>query len=165
MRPWTFAFSRASVTEIDTPLLVVNLFEGVTQPSGATGAVDAALGGQISRLIADGEITGEPATITVIHNARQQAALKARRVAVVGLGKRRAEFDSLENVRVGAGARRAQGARPKLDSFATIVHGAGSGGLDPDDAARATIESLDPGAVSLRTVQRSHEVQAPGRQR
>ena len=59
---------RVSVTEIETPLLVVNLFEGVTQPGGATGAVDTALGGQISQLIADGEITGEPATVTVIHN-------------------------------------------------------------------------------------------------
>ena len=56
---------RMSVTEIETPLLVVNLFEGVTQPGGATGAVDTALGGQISQLIADGEITGEPATVTV----------------------------------------------------------------------------------------------------
>src|SRR5919198_1454645 len=74
-----------SVTEIETPLLVVNLFEGVTSPGGATGAVDTALGGQISRLIADGEIRGEAATITVIHNPGA-SGLKARRVAVVGLG-------------------------------------------------------------------------------
>ena len=59
---------QASVTDIETPLLVVNLFEGVTQPGGATGAVDAALGGQISQLIADGEITGEAGSVTVIHN-------------------------------------------------------------------------------------------------
>src|SRR5260370_3148538 len=80
---------QASVTDIDTPLLVVNLFEGVSQPGGATGAVDHALGGQISQLIADGEISGEPATITVIHHAQNSnadAGLKAKRVAVVGLG-------------------------------------------------------------------------------
>ena len=47
---------RVSVTEIETPLLVVNLFEGVTQPGGATAAVDTALGGQISQLIAEGEM-------------------------------------------------------------------------------------------------------------
>jgi hypothetical protein len=40
---------QASVTEIDTPLLVVNLSSGTAQPSGATAAVDAALDGQISR--------------------------------------------------------------------------------------------------------------------
>ena len=35
---------QASVTEIDTPLLVVSAFEGEAQPSGVTSAVDAALG-------------------------------------------------------------------------------------------------------------------------
>jgi leucyl aminopeptidase len=128
---------QASVTEIDTPLLVVNLFEGVTQPGGATGAVDAALGGQIAQLIADGEISGEAATVSVIHTAGR--GLKARRVAVVGLGKQ-AEFD-LESVRIAAAlaARRARDL--KLDSFATIVHGAGSGGLSLDATAQATMES------------------------
>jgi leucyl aminopeptidase len=129
---------QGSVTEIDTPLLVVNLFEGVTQPGGATGAVDAALGGQISRLIADGEITGEAASVHVIHNAGH-AALTARRVAVVGLGKQ-AEFEP-EAVRVAAALAARKARDLKLDSFATIVHGAGAGGLSFDDAARATIES------------------------
>jgi len=71
---------QASVTDIETPLLVVNLFEGVAQPSGATGAVDQALSGQISHLIAEGEITGEPATITVIHT-NNHAGLNANRIA------------------------------------------------------------------------------------
>ena len=46
-------------TDFATPALVVNLFQGVTQPGGGTGAVDRALGGAISRLIADGEIKGK----------------------------------------------------------------------------------------------------------
>jgi leucyl aminopeptidase len=135
---------RVSVTEIETPLLVVNLFEGVTQPGGATGAVDTALGGQISQLIAEGEITGEPATVTVIHNghANGNAGLKARRVAVVGLGKPTdAEIDRLENVRVAAALAARKARDLKLDSFATVVHGSGAGGLDPEAAARATMES------------------------
>ena len=49
---------RASLTAVRTPLLVVNLFEGVDEPSGATGAVNDALGGLIARLISDGEIKG-----------------------------------------------------------------------------------------------------------
>jgi len=97
---------QASVTEIDTPLLVVNLFEGVTEPGGASGAVDRALGGQISRLIAEGEITGEPATVTVIH-ANGNGNLKAQRVAVVGLGKQSdTEQERLENLRVAAAVAR-----------------------------------------------------------
>jgi leucyl aminopeptidase len=129
---------QGSVTEIETPLLVVNLFEGVTQPAGATGAVDAALGGQITRLIADGEITGEAATLTVIHNAGH-AGLAAHRVAVAGLGKQ-AEFEP-EAARVAAALAARKARDLKLDSFATIVHGAGIGGLNPDAAARATMES------------------------
>ena len=39
------------ITSIQTPALVVNLFKGVTEPGGATGAVDKALDGAISRLI------------------------------------------------------------------------------------------------------------------
>ena len=135
---------QASVTEIDTPLLVVNLFEGVTQPGGATAAVDAALGGQIAQLIAEGEITGEPATITVVHNhpSNGSAGLKARRVAVVGLGKStETEVDRLEHVRVAAAIAARKARDLKLDSFATVVHGAGAGGLAPEAAARATMES------------------------
>ena len=126
---------QASVTEIDTPLLVVNVFEGVTALSGDTAAVDTALGGQIARLIADGEISGEVATVTVIHNSG--SGLKARRVAVVGLGKP-TEFE-IENIRVAAalGARKAH--ELKLAGFASVVHTAP--GVSTDDAARATMES------------------------
>jgi leucyl aminopeptidase len=119
-------------------MLVVNLFEGVTEPAGATGAVDAALGGQIRRLIADGEITGEAASVTVIHNAGNDG-LKARRVAVVGLGKQ-AEFEP-ENVRVAAALAARKARDLKLSNFASIVHGAGAGGMDLETAARCTMES------------------------
>ncbi|MBV9324980.1 MAG: leucyl aminopeptidase [Chloroflexi bacterium] len=133
---------QASVTEIDTPLLIVNLFEGVTQPEGATGAVDRALGGQISQLIADGEITGEPATVTVIHTNNGHSGLKARRVAVVGLGKQSdPEQERFENARVAAALAARKARELKVDSFATIVHGAGAGGLSLETAARATMES------------------------
>ena len=47
------------VATTDTPALVVNLFSGVTEPGGATGAVDRALDGVISQLIKEGEIKGK----------------------------------------------------------------------------------------------------------
>jgi leucyl aminopeptidase len=133
---------QASVTDIDTPLLVVNLFEGVKQPEGATGAVDQALGGQISQLIADGEITGEAASVTVIHTNNGHAGLKAHRVAVVGLGKASdSEQERFENARVAAALAARKARDLKADSFATIVHGAGTGGMSLETAARATMES------------------------
>ena len=44
-----------NAVEHATPALVVNLFDGVRVPGGATGAVDQALGGLITRLIKSGE--------------------------------------------------------------------------------------------------------------
>jgi leucyl aminopeptidase len=131
--------ARTSVTEIRTPLLVVNLLEGVEQPTGATAAVDEVLDGLISRLIADGEIRGERSELTVIHNQGDRARLAADRVLVAGLGKRD-ELD-LEAIRTVSAtvARRARDLR--VPRFATVAHGAGAGGLEPRLAARAVAEA------------------------
>ncbi|MDP7090963.1 MAG: M17 family peptidase N-terminal domain-containing protein, partial [Dehalococcoidia bacterium] len=68
-------------------VLVVNLFEGITSPGGATGAVDKALGGVISEIIADGEITGSTSELTLIHTPNSAYPnFKPSRVLVVGLG-------------------------------------------------------------------------------
>ncbi len=47
------------IAQIEADAIVVNLFEGVEQPSGATAAVDKALDGVISSLISRGEIKGK----------------------------------------------------------------------------------------------------------
>ena len=78
----TVAAGDIATQQVDT--LVVNLFEGVTAPGGATGAVDAALGGAITQLIGDGELKGKAGEYTLIHTFGK---LTARRVVVVGLGK------------------------------------------------------------------------------
>ena len=44
-----------SIQEVDADAIVVNLFEGVTEPGGATGAVDKALDGTIRDLVVNGE--------------------------------------------------------------------------------------------------------------
>ena len=42
-----------SIQAVDADAIVVNLFQGVAEPSGATGAVDKSLNGAICDLIAD----------------------------------------------------------------------------------------------------------------
>lgn len=135
------------ITQQATDAIVVNLFEGVTHPGGATGAVDRALGGLITSLIAEGECKGTKGAMVLLHTFGR---IPAKRVLVAGLGKQ-AEF-TLDTVRQvsaevcrflrGRGIRRA----------ATILHGAGIGGLAPMDAAMALTEGALLGTYTFKTL-------------
>jgi len=125
----------ASIADYKCDLLVVNLFEGVKQPGGAAGAADKALNGLISKLCRDGEIDGKLGKVTLIHCPGR---LRAQKVAVVGLGKKE-KFD-LEKVRTVAAAVIKKAREVKAKTVATILHGAGIGGLDPEEAAKAVVE-------------------------
>ncbi len=123
----------SSIQNVEADAIVVNLFRGVTTPGGATGAVDAALGGRISRLIASGDFKGKADDVITLDAADGVAA---KRVLVVGLGAR-SEF-SLEAVRRAAAAAAKEARRRGAEHLATITHGSGIGGLDPREAAEAT---------------------------
>ncbi len=115
--------------------IVVNLFEGVTLPGGATGAVDAALGGQIRDIIADGDFRGKLNEVAVLYPCGK---IPARRVILVGLGKR--EKFGLDAIRQ-ASASAAKHARDVgVTHLHTIVHGAGVGGVAPEQATAAVVE-------------------------
>src|SRR4051794_11939168 len=134
--------------------LVVNLLQGVAHPGGATRAVDEALGGAISRLIASGDFTGKPNQTALLYPAAAAAGVTATRVLLVGLGK--GDELTLDRVRQAAGtaARRARdlGAR----SVATVLHGAGAAGLSAGAAAQALAEG------SLLGVYRFDELKGTG---
>jgi len=118
-----------------TKAIVVNLFEGVKKPSGATAAVDRALGGAISQLIAEGEIKGKYGELTLIHTLGR---LPSPRVLVVGLGKE-PEF-RLDRVRDLTASALRYLRRLGASSVASIVHGAGVGGMEPRQCAQAMAE-------------------------
>ncbi len=115
--------------------VVVNLFEGAAAPGGATAAVDKALDGMLSKLIAGGEIKGRLGNTTVVHTFGK---LPADRVCVVGLGKENEFTPDRARQAAAAGARALRNAGAKR--IATIVHGAGAGKLDVESAAQATAE-------------------------
>lgn len=126
---------QGSIEQSSADTIIVNLFKDVTSPAGATGALDQALDGAISEIIADGDFKGKAGDVAVIY---PRGKIAAKRVLVVGLGDA-AKFD-LDGVRRAAasGIRRARALNAK--QVATIVHGAGIGGLDVADAAQATVE-------------------------
>jgi leucyl aminopeptidase len=126
---------QGSITAEAADLIIVNLFQGVTAPGGATGAVDRALGDAISEVIAAGDFTGKSGETLVLYS---RGAIPAGRVLVVGLGDV-AKFD-LRGAR-NAAATAARKARDLgVKTAATIVHGAGIGGLEPAAAAAALVE-------------------------
>ena len=129
------AVGLADITTADAPALIVNLFKGVKVPGGATGAVDRALDGVISGLIEDGEITGKRGEMTLLHT---MGRITPSRVVVAGLGTQE-DFDAEVVRRVSSEAVRFL-RRRGIHSAVTIAHGAGIGGLEPDEAGQAIAE-------------------------
>ncbi|MFB3817600.1 MAG: leucyl aminopeptidase [Candidatus Methylomirabilales bacterium] len=137
---------RGDVTAVRADALVVNLFEGTVAPgrrargpgrvlSGATAAVDAALGGAIAGLIRSGEAKGTWGEQTLLHTLGR---LPAGRVLVLGLGK--PEEFGVDRVRMAAGEAARQLRKIGARRVASVVHGAGAGGLDPAAATQALVE-------------------------
>ncbi|MFZ0544032.1 MAG: leucyl aminopeptidase [Candidatus Promineifilaceae bacterium] len=123
------------IQDSDADTIVVNLFKGVTSPSGATGAVDEALNGAIRELISSGDLKGNCGEVITLY---PRGAIPARRVLVVGLGKAD-EFD-LEGVRKAAASAVNQARKLNAKNVATIIHGAGIGNLPVEAAAQAVVE-------------------------
>lgn len=124
-----------SILDVECDCLIVNLFEGVLSPGGATGAVDKALEGLISEMISHGDIKGRLNETVVLYTGGK---IPARKILVVGLGKQ-VDF-SLDRARMvsGTAARRAE--KSGCKRLASIIHGAGIGGQKPADAAQALVE-------------------------
>ncbi len=142
---------QGAIQHIVADAIVVNLFEGVTVPGGATGAVEAALRapgasqGPIAQRAQLGDFTGKLNEVAVVYTG---GAIPAPRVIVVGLGKSE-EFTPDRARQASATALRAArdlGCR----TVATIAHGGGIGGLTMREAAQATIEGALLGTYAFR---------------
>ena len=126
-----------SILKYRGDVLIVNLFEGVKKPAGATGAVDKALNGAITRAIARGETTGKLGETIVIHTLGK---LPADKVVVVGLGPVNS-FQETE-IRKASASAILQARKLKARKVGTIVHGAGIGGIPPERAAQVLAEGM-----------------------
>ncbi len=131
---------QGDISSFQADAIVVNLFEGVTAPGGATGAVDRAMGGAITTLIAQGDIRGKANEVTLLHTLGPSArsGLSSPRVVVAGLGKQ-ADFD-VDKVRDLSGNLARYLRRQRIKSAAVIAHGAGIGGMEAEACAQAVAE-------------------------
>jgi len=138
------------ITQIEADAIVVNLFEGVEQPGGATAAVDKALDGGVTRLISNGEIKGKFGEVGIIHTLGK---LPTGIVAVAGLGKRQ-DF-TLDKVRGVAGEFCRSLRKLNCHRIATILHGAGIGGIATEASVEAIVEGSLLGLYSFTRYKKS----------
>ena len=126
---------QGNIAQERAELVVVNLFQDVLAPGGATGAVDTALGGLIREALVLKDFVGKPGETLLLYT---HGAIPAPRVLVVGLGE--AEKFNLQGVRDAAATAARKARDLGVKHFATIVHGAGIGGLAPEAAGQAVAE-------------------------
>jgi leucyl aminopeptidase len=124
-----------SIESAEADTVIVSYFERVSAPGGSTAAIDAALGGAVAAVIAAGDASGELGHTTILY---PQGAIPALRVVLVGLGPARAFDEEAVRVAAASAARRARDLG--ASHVASVVHGAGIGGLDVESAAQATVE-------------------------
>lgn len=128
--------AQADIVQVQTDCIVANLFAGVTALGGATAALDVALDGAISHLLASGDFTGAADSTALLYT---NGDIPAARVLLVGLGEA-ARFDLHAARRAAAVAARGIAKLKGVRHFATVVHGSGAGGLDAQPAAQALVE-------------------------
>jgi leucyl aminopeptidase len=132
------------IAHIEADAVVVNLFEGVEQPGGATAAVDKALDGAISSLISRGEIKGKFGEVSIVHTFGK---VPAGIVAIAGLGKRQ-DF-TVDKIRGVTGEFCRALRKLNCHKIVTILHGAGIGGIEPEASAEAIAEGILLGLYSF----------------
>jgi leucyl aminopeptidase len=119
------------ITRQKADLVVIHLFEGEKVPGGATGAVDASIGGGIAAAIGDGDFKGELGETLLL---RPGKGIASPRLLVVGLGKK--EKFTGDHVRQAMLPVLRAAKKCKAKTVATTLPGAGSGTIGPAVAAR-----------------------------
>jgi len=127
--------------EIISPLqflgdaLVVGIYEGAERLPGAVAALDGALEGAISRLLAEGAVKGKVGEFDLIHTLGK---IPVERVLVVGLGK--AQDLDLDRVRAAIAESARHLRKVGTKRVGVVLFGVAEGQLPPEASARALAE-------------------------
>lgn len=116
-------FALGSITEVDARALALGIFRDVT-PGGAANAVDRSLNGAITELTQRRMFSGNVGEIFMLPTRRHRLATEV--VAFVGLGP----FDRFDDevLKIAAENTLRTFINSRVEEFATVLMGAGSGG-------------------------------------
>lgn len=128
----TLTFSAPNLVEADA--LLLSLHEGES-PQGALATADSALGGALTDLINTGDFIGKASQVAVLYS---RGALPARRLILIGLGKREALTLDVLRRAVAAGVQKAR--ELKVKRLASMLHGH-DGALSATLCAQACVEA------------------------
>lgn len=132
---------QADILATTCDLLVVTAFRGAKRLSGAAAIVDKALHGAITELIAERAFEGKLGERIVFPTFHK---MKARHIAVIGLGDRDAL--SADTIRKLGGFIVRAAREHHAGSAAIALSGVAAGNVDPRSAAQALAEGLSLGA-------------------
>jgi CHAT domain-containing protein len=135
--PFVVRVAAGDITQAQATVIVVNHFNGLP-PSGAEKAIDRILGGAISRRAGRGALESHFGATHFL--PAEHAPLAASAVLVIGLGDPE-KFTEERLPEVGAALVEALATFGIRDA-ATILHGAGSAGTPPEQAATLFTEGL-----------------------
>lgn len=131
-----------SILDVDSDVIIVNLFEGVKNPKGVTGVVDKAFNGIISDYVIKKENFegkyGEVYKLPIVENGKK--------IYIAGLGKQEEfTYTKIRNLTAKI-VRNMSGNAKKVVS---ILHGAGVAGLCPERCAQMITEGAISGTYSF----------------
>ena len=128
--------TRGSLTDHSVDTYVVPVVEGALRLSGNAAAVDRAMGGAISRMLRDGLIAGKNGEVTALPGSGR---VRAKRVVVVGAGKREAASAARLRTRAANVSRRLRG----MDAGSVAVSTqAITADIDAEEAGQAFTEGF-----------------------
>src|SRR6266542_3539746 len=135
--PMDISAQSGALTSLTADAAVVNCFQDPQELAPVTASFDVALGGAITRLIDIGDFTGKLNQLAVLYPP-PGSEIQAKRVLVVGLGKRD-EF-TLDRCRQAAATAARRARALGVGHLATKLHGVGTGILSAQDASQAVVE-------------------------
>ncbi|MDD3593421.1 MAG: leucyl aminopeptidase [Candidatus Gastranaerophilales bacterium] len=137
---------QTSVIDVACDVLIINLFEGVKIPGGATGVVDNTLGGIITNyVIKEQGFSGKFADTYVLDT---NGKIPAKKVLIIGLGKQE-DFDLNKLIILSSKMIRKCEGILNAKKIATILHGGGLAALDAKCCAKAITTGLMIGAYKF----------------
>ena len=126
---------QGTLTGTPTEVLVIPGYEGDSSIGKAIQPLDRNLAGQLAELRKSGEFQGKPNQTVLVHT---RGAVPAKRILLVGLGKR--NDLTLDRVRQAMGTVAKRVRQAEARSFSTAMLGLDRSGLWPDDIAQAMAE-------------------------